>query len=168
MPQPHNRAPTSDTVHRSTVLITVMHYSGRPLCPPPLVLVEVHKIASACCTGSEACVLMNDILHGLLQMKGGIAIAARLRRALQRNELRRKFHVGRGGRRPRAPSYHDRYLRSRLCSPRSRLSAFQRFRHVYRIETRCTWLSQSGWASQSPCSRPPHFPRHSWPPGARG
>ena len=32
---------------------------------------------------------------GLMQIEGGITIAARLRRALQRNEVRRKFHVGR-------------------------------------------------------------------------
>ena len=37
---------------------------------------------------------------GLLQIEGGLAIAARLCRALKRNEARRKFHVGRGGTAP--------------------------------------------------------------------
>ena len=37
---------------------------------------------------------------GLLQIKEGIAIAARLCCALQSNEVRRKFHVGRGGTAP--------------------------------------------------------------------
>ena len=36
-------------------------------------------------------------------------------------------------------------------------------------QTRCIGLSQSGSASpQSPCSRPPHFPRHLWPSGRSG
>ena len=45
---------------------------------------------------------------GLPQIEGGIAIAARLRCARQRNEARRKFHVGRGGTAPRVPSYQHR------------------------------------------------------------
>ena len=36
----------------------------------------------------------------LLQIEGDIAIAARLRCALQRTEVRRKFHAGRGGTAP--------------------------------------------------------------------
>ena len=39
----------------------------------------------------------NERHPALAQIDGGVAIAPRLSRTLQRNEVRRKFHVGRGG-----------------------------------------------------------------------
>ena len=123
---------------------------------------------SACCIGL-ACMRFDERHPGLLQIEGGIAIAARLRRAPRRSEVRRKFHVGRGGTSP-APRRIIIAIFDLVNGHLVDVSAFQRFRHLtYRIETRCIGLSQCGSASpQSPCSRPPLFPRLSWPPGCSG
>ena len=94
--------------------------------------------------------------------------SAALSRETKCDEVRRKFHVGRGG----TASGPCRIIIAIFDLVNVHLvdvSAFQRFRHlVYRIETRCIGLSQSGSASRSPCSRPPHIPRHLWLSGALG
>ena len=99
----------------------------------------------------------------VLQIEGGIVIAARLRRFFQRHEVRHKFHVVRGGTAltPRRIIAICNLVNVHFVA----VNVFQRLRHlVYRIETRCIGMSQSGSASpQSPCSRPSHFPRDSWP-----
>ena len=69
-----------------------------------------------------------------MQIEGGIAIAARLRYALYRNEVRRKFHVGRGGTAP-VPRRIIIAVFDLFSIHLVDVSALQRFRHhVCRIE----------------------------------
>ena len=79
-----------------------------------------------------------DVRHpGLLQRRRGIAIAARLRRALQRHEVRRKFHVGRGGTAPALRGVITSVLDLVYLHLVEEVSAVQRFHHpVYRVAAR--------------------------------
>ena len=65
---------------------------------------------------------------GLVQVKGGIAIAARLCRAFQRNEVRREFHVGWGGTAP-VPRRITMAVLDLFTNHLVDVSAFQRFSH---------------------------------------
>ena len=58
---------------------------------------------------------------------------------------------------------------SRLGLDRLALAFEDRLAARQSCQTRCVGFSQSGSASpQRPCSRPPHFRRHSWPSGRSG
>ena len=67
---------------------------------PPLALLRLTKLPHVCLLHWLRGMRFDERHPGLLHIEGGIAIAARLRCALQRNEVQRKFDVGRGGTAP--------------------------------------------------------------------
>ncbi|CAM9557873.1 unnamed protein product, partial [Laminaria digitata] len=92
----------SSNLYYGTVLLTkALEYSA---VPPSFPLLGFTNLPHVCLLHWLGGMRFYERHAGLLQV-GGIAIASRLRRALQRFEVRRKIHAGRGDR-PRAPSYH--------------------------------------------------------------
>ena len=89
--------------YRTTVLTTSKYCCNAlqsSAVPPSLPLLRFTTLPHVCLLHWLRGMRFRERHPGLLQIEGGIAITARLRRALQRNNLRRKFYLGRGGTAP--------------------------------------------------------------------
>ena len=128
----HNRALTYSTaLYYCTDYCTALQSSD---VPPPLTMLRLTKLPHVCLLHWLRGMRFDERYSALLQIEGGIAIAARLRCALQTNEVRRKFHVGRGGTAP-VPRRIIIAVFDLFSIHLVDVSAFQRFRHhVCRIE----------------------------------
>ena len=148
----HNRAPTYSAalLYYSTDYCTALQSSA---VPPPSALLRLTKLPHVCLLNWLRDMRFDEGHRGLLQIEGGIAIAARLRCALQKNEVRRKFHVGRGGT-AHVPRRIIIAVFDLLSIHLVDVSAFQRSRHhvcrielhsLYDIRIVCSRLSVLPW-----------------------